>query len=206
MAAKGAYEHLNWETAVEDAHYLIGLLRKLGWLETHGTFMSTAHDVVADEVLEQTIHSNSVVFYTELSAVLSCTFQIPHGIGRMATALRRVFGSVRNRDEADAIEQSLQQWLTINAFPLGQIFQSGDPDQTGYALGTLLGGPPWEDPAIRKWQDLFAPWLTAHGKEEARHLLYIGLKKDPINRPWHWSSQLLHGWVNMVFCFSRASL
>ena len=101
----------------------------------------------------------------------------------MATALRRVFGSVRNRDEADAIEQSLQQWLTINAFPLGQILQSGDPDQTGYALGTLLGGTQWEDTAIRKWQDLFGPWLTADGKkEEARHLLYIGLKKDPIDR------------------------
>jgi len=166
-------------TASEDARYLVELLVKFGWLEVHGSFVSTPHDVVADEVLDQTIHSNAIVFEKESTAVLSCALSIPRGIGRLATALRRILGSMSSQDALRALADFLERWLKTNASALGAVLQAGDPDVTGYALGAVLSGPPWDESAIQEWDKLFLPWLNAHStKEEARHLLYKGLKSD----------------------------
>jgi len=179
VAAQSAYEHLLSPTASEDARYLVELLVKFGWLEVHGSFVSTPHDVVADEVLDQTIHSNAIVFEKESTAVLSCALSIPRGIGRLATALRRILGSMSSQDALRALADFLERWLKTNASALGAVLQAGDPDVTGYALGAVLSGPPWDESAIQEWDKLFLPWLNAHStKEEARHLLYKGLKSD----------------------------
>jgi hypothetical protein len=142
VAAESAYEYLAWPTSKEDAQFLVTLLVKLGWLEPHGLFVSTAHDVVADEVLDQTSHSDGLVFEKEFSAVLSCSLRIPRAMGRLATACRRIIGVVKNDDQAESIGEFLQRWLTSHAVALGGVLEAGDPDLTGYALGAVLSGPP----------------------------------------------------------------
>ncbi len=179
VAAASAYRTLNWPTAAEDAQYLVELLLKLGWLEAHGNVVSTAHDVVADEVLDQTIHTDSTVFSNQFSAVMSCALKVERGIGRLATALRRVLGSLSNEDVIQALTEFAESWLYANGSLLGEVLRTGNADLTGYALGAVLSGPPWERAAIREWDNLVLPWLQAHGaKKEARHLLFKGLKGD----------------------------
>src|SRR6185503_13981725 len=135
----------------EDARFLIDLLLRFGWLESHGLFDSTPHDVVADEVLDQTIHSDAIIFEKELTAVLACSLSIPRGIGRLATALRRVFGTVKAEGFSQAISEFLRVWFSANAPALGEVLKTGDPDVTGYALGALLSGPPLEESAMAEW-------------------------------------------------------
>ena len=177
LAAMSAFENLQWPTAQEDARVLVESLLKFGWLESHGLYDSTAHDVVADEVLEQTIHSDAIVFQRQLAAVLSCALTIPRGIGRLAIALRRVLNSMKSEEVVGSLTASLEEWLETNAVTIGKVLETGDPDLTGYALGAILSGPPWDRTVIKKWALLVVPWLRAHStKEEARHLLYKSLR------------------------------
>jgi len=177
LAAKSAFENLQWPTAREDARILVESLLRFGWLETHGLFDSTAHDVVADEVIDQTIPLDAIVFERELAAVLSCALTIPRGIGRLAIAARRVLNSVKSDEIAGSLAASLEGWLDTNALTIGKVLEMGDPDSTGYALGAILSGPPWDRTAIKNWDLLVLPWLHAHStKEVARHLLYKSLR------------------------------
>lgn len=177
VAAESAYRYLDWPTASEDAQYLVDLLVKLGWLEARGGFVFTAHDVVADEVLDQTSHAGSIVFEREFTAALSFAFEIPHGIGRLATAIRRVLGSVQSESNTLALTGFLRRWLQTHASALGKVLEAGDPNLTSYALGAILSGPPWDEIAIQHWTEIVSPWLSTHSsKPEARHLLYKGLK------------------------------
>ena len=150
---------------------------ELGWLERQGTRVSTAHDVVADEVLEQVLRDGSSVRERELEAVLAGALPAPHILGRFAVAFQRVSAAIE-LDEVVARVQTLSaSWLRKNAVALGRSLSAADPEFTGYALGTVLAGPPWNDLAVELWDTLVGPWLTAHGsKEEARHLLHKALR------------------------------
>jgi hypothetical protein len=177
LAAQSAFANLQWPTALDDARILVQSLLKFGWLEAHGLFDSTAHDVVADEVLEQAIHSDAIVFERELAAILACALTIPRGIGRLATALRRVINSLKSEEISGSLTASLERWFEANALTIGKVLETGEPDITGYALGAILSGPPWDRTAIKNWNVLVLPWLNAHStKKEARHLLYKSLR------------------------------
>jgi hypothetical protein len=162
---------------VSIAQYLIPLLLELGWLEKHNLEVSTAHDVVADEVFDQTLRINSFVRRLELEAVLSSALLLPRSLGRFATTFGRVIGAIKNEDALRELQNAAVEWMRKNSTELAKCISSGSSDLTSYALGAVLDGPPWDAIAIELWDELFAPWLDQYGNQrEARHILYKGLK------------------------------
>jgi hypothetical protein len=175
-ASQSSLESLHYDRP-EESKRLVGLLLELGWLEQQGRKVTTAHDVVADEVLEQVLVDDNTVRESELDAVLAVTSRVPRSVGRFALALRRVIGAIASDDSAMRLQIASVHWLKRNATVLGEALSSGDPDTTGFALGQVLAGPPWSDVSIEMWESLIEPWLTNHGhQEEARHLIYKGLR------------------------------
>ena len=162
-----------------DAEHVVTALKSLGWLETEGSRLASAHDVVADEVFDQVVREGPVIREADLEAVLSVCSVSAEMVGRLATALKRVIGAIEDEVAARRFNDSAAHWLERNAVSVGSQLASGDADRTSYALGGILDGFPWCTVATQRWSDLVAPWLTAHGtKAVARHLLYKGLRQD----------------------------
>ena len=181
LTAQASLTSLGWDRP-EDADRLVDLLVELGWLEQEHSWLGTAHDVVADEVVDQVIRDGTSVRERELEALLAVTQHVAHSLGRFAVALRRVLGSIELDEAVNRVHQACVSWMRRKALSLGQSLSGDDPDATAYALGAVLGGPPWNDLAVELWDMLVGPWLSEHGnKEEARHLLYRGLRVTDLN-------------------------
>ncbi len=176
FAAQLSLESLHYDRPKEGKR-LVDVLLQLGWLEQQANRIGTAHDVVADEVIEQVLVDGGTVRESEFEAVLAITSRVPRSIGRLALALRRVIGAIVADESALCLQGAAVSWLKRNAIQLGDALASGDPDTTGFALGQVIAGPPWNDCAMEMWEKLIEPWVKSHGcKEEARHLIYKGLK------------------------------
>ena len=183
LAAQLSLKSLHYDRP-EEGKRLVDVLLQLGWLEQQGNRINTAHDVVADEVIEQVLVDSNTVRESEFEAVLAIASRVPRSIGRFALALRRVIGAVVADESAMRLQEASVSWLQRNAIQLGEALSSGDPDTTGFALGQVIAGPPWNDVAIEMWEVLIKPWIKSHGrKEEARHLIYKGLKGSGSNCP-----------------------
>jgi len=164
---------------------VIRMLLALGWLEQRGQYLAAAHDVVADEVLEQTFweQPGDAVRTLMLDQVLSAALKSPRCLGRLAVALSRLLGPTpASQAFKGALQVAAVSWLAAHADVLGLALADGDPDEVSFALGAALGGPPWSDACVEQWDRLVAPWLTRHGGLwEARHVFYRGLKFLPGN-------------------------
>jgi hypothetical protein len=159
LAAESVYDYFRRKTAKGDAKFLVQSLIRLGWLETNESGISTAHDVVADEVLDQTIHTDSMIFENEFSAVLSSVLRIPEAIGRLGTALRRVIGAVQNEEVAREIGEFQQRWLMANATALSNILRAEDSDVIDYALDASLARATSDDSTIPGTDEDVSLWL-----------------------------------------------
>ncbi len=161
---------------LDHAMHIIQTLRILGWLEFDGRWLYTAHDVVADEVLDQVIFEKELIREKELEAALSCSLKRFGPLGRFATALNRLIGSKEN-EAANNLQIVSENWLIQNSSALGQLAKETDTEVASYALGAVLAGPPWNETVIKTWANFIAPWLDHNSqKMVARHLLYKGLK------------------------------
>lgn len=177
LASKCVFDFLDCEQSGEYSESVVKTLMTNGWLELEGSNYSAAHDVVADEVFDQTIRSEEIVFKKEFNAILACTLEIPHAIGPLARSLGRLIGAIKDAEAVPRVEEFARQWLSLHAVSLGEVLSNGSPDLTGYALGAVLSGPPWDVAALQHWDDLVSPWLFAHSStEDARHVLYKGLQ------------------------------
>jgi hypothetical protein len=168
-----------------DATHIVRRLTKMGWLEGNegsGSWLATPHDVVADEVFDQTVRDSDQIRERVLTAVLSLWVSEPSAIGRLATALRRWIGAASPSPAAvEKAERFVAEWLQAHAEPIGALLAAGNPDLTGFALGSVLKGRPFSEPAIQCWDKLIAPWLVANQRRpEARHILYSGLREDSV--------------------------
>ena len=149
-----------------DAAYLVHILKELGWLElSRGRFV-VAHDVVADEVLDQVLHDGEHVRNDELAAVLAYAFRSPRSLGRLSLALRRVIGGIADAAAAEALEQSSTRWLRTHAQALGRRLPHRNPSSISAALTTLISGPPFASVAFDVWESLVGPWLNVQGMTE----------------------------------------
>jgi len=162
------------------AQPLVDNLAAFGWLEPSPREWSTAHDVVADEVLEQVLRSRpgTAVRPRALHFLLSASLRAPRILGRFALALRRlILASSHERGFAESVTKSACDWLKSVEEELAVALAAGDPDEAGYALGSVIAGPPWDQLVFERWDALLGPWLDRWKEERAaRHLLYIGLR------------------------------
>ena len=85
---------------------MVAALESLGWLVKDGSWLATAHDVVADEIFDQVIHEKDYVRTAEFAAVLSAWLASPNILGRLATAVRRVLGAIRDQVAADRLQET----------------------------------------------------------------------------------------------------
>ena len=167
------------------ADRVIRMLLALGWLEQRDHDLAAAHDVVADEVLEQALweQPGDGVRTLVFDQVLSAPLQFARCLGRLAVTLSRLLGPTPSSQAfKGALQAAAVAWLATHAEALGRALAEGDPDEVSFALGAALSGPPWSDACVEQWDALVAPWLTRHGGLwEARHLFYRGLKFLPAN-------------------------
>ena len=151
-------------------------LLELGWLEWDGQWLVAVHDVVADEVAEQTIFEHSVVRVQEFDAMASVGVTKARSFGRIAKALSRVHGATSDVRKS-ALNQAAEDWLDRHAIEIGLMIANEAPTHGSYALGAVFGGSIFEDRAIHQWSALVAPWLEKYDTDlEARHLFYRGLR------------------------------
>ena len=166
----------------ENAEFLVGILEDLGWLETYAGLLSTAHDVVADEILDQSIHQGTMVFDSEIAAILSGALADVVMIKRFAVAFDRVLGAI---DSAvfPKLKESLSKWLKEKAEQIGQKLPALKADTGGYALGAVLNSECWGEAVEQEWGALISLWLKLHGSHHgARHVIYIGLRSELTTR------------------------
>ncbi len=148
----------------------------LGWLERSDSWYVAVHDVVADEVVEQTIFENDSVRSEEFSAILSAAEKDSRSFGRIAKSLNRVHGAT-SVTRQQSIVSCLQEWISGHALNIGDTIAHDAPTHGSYALGAAIGSPIFEESVLKHWDDLVTPWLTRYETDfEARHLLYKGLR------------------------------
>ncbi len=157
---------------------IIAHLRTHGWLDVMGTTLYSAHDVVADELLQRVFwHAHSHTLYIPQFQKLLATMLISARVlGRFSIAFSRIQpGPFR-----DAIASASAQWLADHAQALGSFWANASTDESAYALGATLDYPSWAETLIQNWDFFIQPWLDNHGEQlAARHLLYRGLKALP---------------------------
>jgi hypothetical protein len=169
--------------ATERASFLIDVLCNLGWLEWRGQSLAAAHDVVADEVLEQALRAApaAAVRRDALLRILSGCLRSPRTLGRYAISLGRLIGQEHGSAEGffgQTLQEAASEWFKSVAAVLGAALLAADPDESSYALGAVLAGPPWGQAVVASWDETVQPWLDRHQTvSEARHLLYRGLRQ-----------------------------
>lgn len=158
-------------------------LSDLGWLEPHENDLSTAHDVVADEVLAEVLweRPNGHLRADALYACLAPALERARVLGRSATALTRLLGpEAAETPREAALRTQAGVWLHQHAPSLGMMLAAAAASESAYALGGIVSAPAWTSVCAAEWAHLIAPWLSRHGTHaQARHLLYRGLKQLP---------------------------
>jgi regulator of RNase E activity RraB len=169
--------------AEETAGYLVASLVRSGWMEEAGYYLTTAHDIVADELLDLTLCDREcrAVRGGIVDRVLIGALSMPSVLGRFSVSLDRVLGQEDSSGQLpQTLRETLEAWLVGHASEIGQMFVGAVPGEVSYALGAVVSGDVWSDTVIEVWNDLITPWLALHGRSvEARHLLYRGLKNLP---------------------------
>ena len=167
------------------AELLVETLARFGWLERSQGEWSAAHDVVADEVLEQVVRlrQGDALWPGVLPIVLLAAVGAPRTLGRFAVALRRlIFANAGTPGFTQVLGDAARDWLRRFERELAPGLASADPDEASYALGAVIAGPPWQEVALERWDSLLGPLLDRWGTERsARHLLYTGLRSASLS-------------------------
>jgi hypothetical protein len=165
--------------APQKAALVLDRLLKLDWLEQRGNDLTAAHDVVADEIFNEVLWDRSSGQFREtvLDYCLTSALGRARTFGRYAAALTRLQGY--EKTEATLNEKACN-WLGKHCSELGQMLAMTEPDESAYALGSIISTPGWGSVCINEWSQLVVPWLNNHRLHpEARHLLYRGLRELP---------------------------
>jgi hypothetical protein len=166
------------------AELVVDSLLALGWLESSAAELSAAHDVVADEVLDQILRArpSDALRAHVLSNVLDTISRRPRSLGRFVTTLDRMLQSGPSTEPfATSMSQTCTGWARAHATALGMIFVDADADEASYALGATAASSLFAASLFEQWDVMAGPWLDRHGSRiEARHLLYVGLRHAPV--------------------------
>ncbi|MEV4226731.1 serine protease [Streptomyces bobili] len=178
-AARAALERDQGDIAT----HLVEVLLEMGWLESDGDELNAVHDIVIDQVMEQVLlrPPGKRVRTETAEVVLDASLTGARTWGRFATHLGRLVRDMPDGDAAEELVDFCVAWLGRNVNRVIEVMD-GDPETTGYALGAVLGGPPWGAALAERWGVLVGPWLTQYGETPAaRHLLYRGLRNGDVD-------------------------
>ncbi|MGX5391141.1 caspase, EACC1-associated type [Streptomyces anulatus] len=179
-AAKAALPQASEETP--EAEEVVETLLDLGWLQREGPggTVTTAHDIVCDHLMESVIlpPGSRRPDRRRTVSLLGGSLIGPRTLGRYATNLARLLNDLPVLSR-DSVSELLERWFADNSAIIGDVMRR-DADAGSYALGALVYGPPWSQPAVRDWQLIAGPWLEEYGdRVVARHLLHSGLSRLP---------------------------
>jgi len=177
-----------------NSEHVVAALTSLGWLEKEGSQVVASHDVIVDEIFDQVVRKGAFVREAELAAILSVWSVSTEMIGRLAAALKRVFGAIEDDLAAQHLKEAAALWLENNAVSIGRYLASSNASLASSALGAVLDSPPWSRVASKRWSELVSPWLTKHGETAgAYRLLHKGLRQvDSMDKLLDWSLAWLH--------------
>ncbi len=191
----------------ERAGFIVASLVQLGWLESEGVSLRTAHDVVADEVLEQVLAPQHPVPASAWSTVFAPWTRRSRHISRLATSLTRMMVSKPDAHGwvAERITAGLNSWWPRGSEAAGKVLAEGAAVEGAYALGTLLWSPMWQEHVLASWTQVVTPWLTRWSSAEAaRHVFYTGLRIIPVGQAGELTAQAL-AWLGHHATASVAS-
>jgi len=163
------------------AAQLVDVLLKMGWLEAEGKSLAVVHDLVTDQLLEQTLLQapSARVNPSAAETILTPCLHDARTLGRFAVNLGRLLRDLDLDNRANSLNAFCDNWMRRHDRDVGRVLEN-DPDPGGYALGSVLDGPPWAATAIDCWSTLVGPWLSEHGPtRHARHVFYKGLRIVP---------------------------
>lgn len=150
-----------------DTHHtgesVVDNLEALGWLVTTvdgPDTVDTIHDIVTDQLLEQSCLPQAVtVDTTVLRAFLDALLAD-------LTAFRRAVGHLSRwaHDQSESVRKklaaTLSKWLTRQAPDVLALLLS-TPDQGMRALVSMSSAGPWQQAVIDTWDSLTGPWIAA---------------------------------------------
>lgn len=163
--------------------HAVEALLSLGWLEEVGGRLVPVHDIVADELLMQSLLPAPGYSVHLLSAEALCA-----AVSRQASSfalftdhLRRILADLSAqapRHKADALEHFCGEWVARHRDPLGALLAAGE--ETGeQALLTMVLNRPWRSAVRESWAEVGKPWLArAESALVATRFLVATLRSD----------------------------
>lgn len=162
------------------ANGIIDRLLDMKWLEYHEPYVRAAHDVVIDQLLENTLapQAELSVDHQAADAIQQASLGRARTVGIFAGHLGRLLHDLALDDDDRGLAQYCEDWLLQHADQIGKVLKEAHPYEGSYALGGILTGPPWAAATIRAWDRIVMPWMEEFGqKSDAQHLFYVALPK-----------------------------
>ncbi|MET8308816.1 serine protease [Micromonospora sp. NPDC005173] len=162
----------------ERADHLLGILLTMGWMVTSGGQYMTVHDIVTDQLIDNSFHrtGSGSVRSSVADRILSASLTRGRTIGRYATNLGRLMRDLALEERSAPIKEYCGRWLEKHGPEVARLLAE-QQDEGAYALGAVMDNPAWSPVAFGRWETIVAPWLSVHARTfPARHLLYKGLR------------------------------
>lgn len=171
----------------DHARHLVALLRAMGWLVDTPQGLAAVHDIVADQLLEQSLlrPGSDTPRGRVLDRLLSSALGSARSLARCATNLGRLMRELEAEGRAGRLERGCAEWLDANVERVGGLVAGRAPGGAA-ALAALLRDPAWRPVVLTRWTELAGPWFERHsGTLPALRLLENGLRTiGPEHGPW----------------------
>jgi hypothetical protein len=163
---------------IEQAGHLLTTLRAMGWLVDTPQGLATAHDIVADHLLEQCLlrPRSGVVRRQVFDRILASSLSRARSIARYATNLGRLIRELDAAGRSSGLEDRYTDWFDDHIGEIGTLL--AEPTTEGAtALTALIGSSALRAVVSSCWEELAGPWFERHGRTvPALRLLEHGLK------------------------------
>lgn len=159
-AATGSYLAGSEVRLRDNAYDIIDRLLELGWLlENRDGDLEAVHDIVIDQLLEESLLPNGMVHRNAVWRLLSAMLVHAPTLGRAVSHFARWAEDLEERRQAK-VKQSCAQWLFANAEEIGQLLAHPEHlEDGGQAILTMASASLWQAGITATWRQLAEPWL-----------------------------------------------
>lgn len=165
----------------DGAEHLLRVLLSMGWMVAGTNAIMCAHDIVADQLLEQTLLStdSDIVRKAITDRILTGCLTNAQTLGRVAVSLNRITRDLDLEGRGGPLAAFCRQWFVDHGDRIAEVVAES-PDEGGYALGRILEYPAWTLALGQTFDSTVTPWLDAYGKRNnSRGILTAMLKRLP---------------------------
>ncbi|MFJ9655777.1 hypothetical protein [Streptomyces microflavus] len=147
------------QTFPNDGTSVVARLEGLGWLLTTGEETDVVHDIVTDELLQQSLVPDQLEVQGRTATTLfNAALTDARTFGRFINHFRRWTADLENEQHRTEAQRICENWLKAKAPSIAELLTAA-PVEGGQTLLTLLSSPPWQSGAAQAWDDLVEPWL-----------------------------------------------